>query len=151
MVLNLCQTPTGRVNDGISAIVMSLVEGSPKARPTSIGVQFKWLHKISVCKNGCCGAQVLQVIKQLLAPVVPGNGCPLLTCIFAGHQFMQGLGYLHELGDELAIVSHESKKTLDLSDSGGGRLFTNSIYFAIISNYSLGRDNVSQICNLPVE
>ena len=52
---------------------------------------------------------------------------------------MQGSGYLHELRDETAIVSCEPRKTLDLSDGGGGRPFSNSIYFAVISCYSLGR------------
>ena len=44
----------------------------------------------------------------------------LLACVFARYQFVQGLGYPYELGDELAIVSHEPKKTLDLGDSGEG-------------------------------
>ena len=75
---------------------------------------------IGIGQNGCCGAQMLQFIKRPLAPIVPGDGCPLLTCIFARHQFMQGLGCLHELGDKSVIVPSESMKAPDLSDGGGG-------------------------------
>ena len=32
---------------------------------------------------------------------------------------MQGSGYLHEFGNQLAIVSCEPKKALELSDGGG--------------------------------
>ena len=87
MGLSLCYAPTGMGNDGISPIIMSLVEDSPQARPTSINVQFrrfckmslvedspqarptnidvqfKRLCKIGIGKNGHHGTQVLQVIK----------------------------------------------------------------------------------------
>ena len=106
--LSLCQTPTGIGNDGISPIIKSLIEGSPQTRPASISVQFKRLHKIGVGKNGCCGTQVLQVIKGPLAPAVPGDGCLLLTCVSTGHQFVQGLGYLCES----VIEPNEPKKAI---------------------------------------
>ena len=118
MGLSLCLTPTG-VGGGISPIIMRLVEDMLQVRPTSIGVQFKRLSKIGIGKNGCCGAQALQAIKEPLAPVIPGGGHPFLTIVLAGCQFMQGSGYLDELRDEPVIVSHEPKKALDLSDGGG--------------------------------
>ena len=92
-------------------------------RPTNIIMQFKRLSKISIGKNGPCGAQMFQFIEGPLAPAVPGDGHPLLAYIFARHLFMQGLGYLHELGDKLVIVPHEAKNVLDLSDGGGGGPF----------------------------
>ena len=119
MGISLGQTPTGIGNDGTSPVIISLVEDSPQARSTSIDVQFERLGKIDIGQNGCCGAQTLLVIELLLASVTPGAGSPLLSCILARHQFLQGLDYLHELGDILAIVSHEPKKALYLSDSGG--------------------------------
>ena len=64
---------------------------------------------------------------------------------------MHGLGHLCELGDELAVVTCKPKKTSNLSDGDGHRPFSNSIYFAFVGHYSLGRDNVPQICNLPVK
>ena len=63
---------------------------------------------------------------------------------------MQGSGYLCELGDGLAVITHEPKETSDLS-GGWGRPFSNSIYFAFVSSYSLGRGNVPKVCNLPAE
>ena len=45
MGLSIGRTPTGIGDDGISPIIMSLVENSPHTRPTSIGVQFKKLKK----------------------------------------------------------------------------------------------------------
>ena len=50
---------------------------------------------------------------------------------------MQGSGYLCELGDKFMIIPHEPKKAPDLSDSGGGGQFSDSIYFSLISCYSL--------------
>ena len=151
MGLSLCQTPTGIGNDGSSPVIMSLVDESPQSRPASISVQFKRLHKIGVGKSGCHGAQAFQVIKRLLAPVISGDGHPLLTCILARHQFMQGLGHLCKLGDELTIISCKPKKTLDFSNSGQGGPAFDSIYFSLICHYSLGRNNVPYICKLPAE
>ena len=85
---------------------------------------------------------MLQVVKGLLALVIPGDDHLFLVCIFARHQLMQWLGYLLELGDEPVVITHELQEASDLSDSGGGRAFYNSIYFAFISHDSLGRDNV---------
>ena len=62
-----------------------------------------------------------------------------------------GSGYLCELGDELDIISHEPKKTSDFSNSGGGGPIFDGIYLSLISHYSLDRDNVPKICDLPVE
>ena len=64
---------------------------------------------------------------------------------------MQGLGHLCELGDEPVVITCEPQETSDLCDGGWDRPFSNSIYFALIAYYSLGRDNVPQICDLPAE
>ena len=79
---SLCQTPTNVVDDGISAIIMSLTEDSPQARPTSISMELKRPHEISIGKNRHCGAQVLQVIKGPLTPVIPCDDHFFLACIF---------------------------------------------------------------------
>ena len=47
MGLSLCQTPTGIGDDGISFVVMSLVEDSHQTRSASIGMQFKRLSKLA--------------------------------------------------------------------------------------------------------
>ena len=60
---------------------------------------------------------------------------------------MQGFGYLHKCGNEPAAGTRKPKETLDLHDSGGGRPF----YLTFIDCYSLSRDNVPQVCNLPAE
>ena len=83
MGLSLCQTATGIGDDSIGPIMMSLVEDSPQARPTCIAVQFKRLSKISIGKNGCCGAQTLQVVEGLPAPVVQSDAHPQFACIFS--------------------------------------------------------------------
>ena len=116
--LSLCQTPTGIGNNRISPIFMS-----PWARPTSIGMKFEILHKIGVGKNRHHSAQTLQVIKWLLAPVVPHDGCLLLACIFNRHLSVQQLGYLCELGDESVVITCKPKENSDLSDNGRGRPF----------------------------
>ena len=64
---------------------------------------------------------------------------------------MHGSGHLHELGDELVIVSHEPKKIPDLSGGGGGGPLCDSIYLLLISHYSLSRDDVPQAYNLSAE
>ena len=88
---NLCQTPTGMGNDGISIIIMTLVEDSPQARPASICMEYKRSGEIRIGKNRCHGAQVLQVIKGPLTPVIPPDSHFPLACIFTLGQFMQGL------------------------------------------------------------
>ena len=82
MGISLGQTPAGIKDDGIHPVIMGLVENSPWARPASIGVQLERLGKISIGQNVCCGAQMLQFIKWPLEPVIPGDGQPLLACIF---------------------------------------------------------------------
>ena len=123
--LSLCQTPTCIGDGSISPILM---------RPASIGEQFKRLSKSGIGKNGCCGAQAPQVIKRLLVITIPGDGHPLLTCILIRCHFVQGMGYLCELGDEPMIVSHEPKKALELSDGGGaGPFLIASIFPSLVS------------------
>ena len=148
---SLCQAPTGVGNDGIGPVIMSLIEYSAQTRPTSVCMQFKRPSKSSIGKNRCHGAQVPQLIKWLLAHVIP-NGCSLLlACVFTRHQFMQGLGYLCELGHETVRVSNKPKKTSGLSNSGGGGPIFDGIDLSLIGGYSLGRGNVPQIYNLPAE
>ena len=48
MGLSLGQTPTGIGDDGISPIIPDLVQNSPQAITTSIGVQFEMLSKVSI-------------------------------------------------------------------------------------------------------
>ena len=79
---SLCQTPTGIGNDGISTIIMSLIEDIPQTRPTSIGMEFVRSGEISIGKDRCHGAQVLKVIKGLLKSVIPCNSQFLLAGIF---------------------------------------------------------------------
>ena len=43
------------------------------------------------------------------------------------------------------------KKTSNLSDVSRDRPFFDSIYFTLISGYSLGRDDMPQVGNLPLE
>ena len=76
---SLCQTPIGIGNDGISTIIMSLVEDSPQARPTSVSMEFKRSGEIGRGKNRCCGAQMLQIIRELLTPVIPHDSHFLLV------------------------------------------------------------------------
>ena len=65
-----CQAPTGIDNDGISSVIMTMVEDWPQAKPTSVGVEFKRPLKISVGKNKCHGAQTHHIIEQLLTPAI---------------------------------------------------------------------------------
>ena len=79
------------------------------------------------------------------------DGCPLFTCIFIRHQFVQRLGYLCKLEDKLVIVPSGPKKALDLSDGGRvGPLF-DDIYFLSVGHYTLGRYNVPQVCDLSLD
>ena len=64
---------------------------------------------------------------------------------------MQELSYLHELGDELVVITTKPQETSNLSDSGRVRPSPNSIYITFICCYSLSRDSTSQICDLPLE
>ena len=93
---SLCQTPTGMCYDSIGPFIASLIEDSSLARPASIGMELEKPHKFSTGKNRHHSAQMLQVIEQLLATVIPGDGFFLLAYIFTGQQFMQRLGYLKQ-------------------------------------------------------
>ena len=64
---------------------------------------------------------------------------------------MQRPDYLCKPRDEPVIVPSEPQKALDLSDDGwGGPLFDNT-YFLFIGHYTLGRDDMPQVCDLSVE
>ena len=64
---------------------------------------------------------------------------------------MQGFGYLHKFCNKLPIVTGESQETLDLSDVCQDWPLLNDLYLTFISGYSLARDCMSQIGNLPLE
>ena len=152
MWIGLCQTPTGIGNVSIHTIIMSLIEDSPsQARPTSISMEFQRSGEIDIGKNSCCGAQVLQVFKWLLTAVAPCDNRFLLACILTWGQFMQGSSCLHELWNEPSVIPHKSQKTLDLSDIRRGRPFLDGFYLTLIDGYSLGRNDMPQVGNLPSE
>ena len=130
---------------------MSLVEDSPQGRPTNIGKELKISHEIGTDKNSHCGAQTLQGIKGLLIPVIPYECYFLIAHIFSGYQLMQGSSYLHELWNELSVMLHKPQKTSDLGDISKGRPFLHSVYLTLIGGYTLGRDNMPQVGNLPSE
>ena len=58
---------------------------------------------------------------------------------------MQGLSHL------LAVIHCKSQKTLDLSNIIQDRPFPNGFYFSLISGYSLVRDDMPSVSNLPLE
>ena len=151
MGFSLCQIPTSIGSDGISTIIMSLVEDSPKARSASIGTELKRSHEISIGKNRHCGAQVFQGIKGLLAPVVPHDSCFLLACISMGCHFMQRSSNLCKLQNKPSVILCKPQKALNLSDISRDRPFLDSIYFTLISGYSLGRKDMPQVGNLSSE
>ena len=64
---------------------------------------------------------------------------------------MQGSGYLHEFQAKPTIVTHESQETSNLHDICWDEPLLNSLYLTFISGYSLGRDYMPQIGNLPLE
>ena len=64
---------------------------------------------------------------------------------------MQALGYLCKFGDKLMVISHESQKALDLHDIFWCWPILDSFDFTLISGYSLGRNHMPQIANLPSE
>ena len=151
MGLSLGQGPANIGDDGISPIIMCLVEDSPQARPTCIGMQLEGSGKVGIDQNRHCVTLALQFIKGLLASGIPSDGCPLCTCIFTRHQVMQRLGYLHEFWDELVIVPSECQEAPDLSDSGRDGPHFDNTYFFFVSFYTLGRDVVPQVYDLSVE
>ena len=70
---SLCQAPTSIGFDCIHTILMVLIEGSTKARPTSIGVELKRLVKSTYARIGAV-MQFFQIIKGLLAPATLPDG-----------------------------------------------------------------------------
>ena len=64
---------------------------------------------------------------------------------------MQGLGYLCEFWDKLPIVSHESQEISNLHNICWDWPLLNCFYLPSVSGYSLGRDYMSQVGNLPFE
>ena len=84
MGFGLCQAPTGIGYHCIHTILVGLVEEGPQARPTGIGMELERPGEICIGKNRCSGAQSFQVIKGLLALVVPPDGglflASILTC-----------------------------------------------------------------------
>ena len=81
MGFGICQAPTSIGYDCIHTMLRGLVEDSPQARPTSIGIELKSLCEICIGKDRCSGAQSFQVIKGMLAPVVPSDGGLFLASI----------------------------------------------------------------------
>ena len=129
---------------------MHLQEDGPRPDPQALVCSLKGL-KISIGKNRQCGTQAVHLIKCLLAPAIPTDCNLPPACVFTRCQLMQGLDYLCELGYEQAIIFCEPKRTSDFSKSGVGGPIFDGIYLSLIGHYSLGRDNVSQICDLSVE
>ena len=68
---SLSQAPTSIGYYCICAIFMGLVKNSSQTRTTSISVELERLGEICISKNRCGGTQTLQIIKGLLAPVIP--------------------------------------------------------------------------------
>ena len=81
MGFGLCQAPTSIGYDCIHTILTGLVEDSSQVRPTSIGVELKRHGEVHLGKDRRSGAQPFQVIKGLLAPVLPPNGSLFLVSI----------------------------------------------------------------------
>ena len=74
MGFGLGQAPANTCYYCICSIFMGLIEDSSQTRPTDISVELERLGEVCVSKNRCSGTQSLQVIKGLLAPIVPLNG-----------------------------------------------------------------------------
>ena len=142
---SLAQGSTGIGYYCFGAILPSLIEDSPQTSATSVSMKLEWLSKISICKNGCHGMEFLQVIKGLLTPTVPLNGSLLLAHIFTRCYFVQRPCHLDEFGNEPVVVSHKPQKTSDLHNICGCGPVLDSLDFALISGYSLGRNNMPQI------
>ena len=64
---------------------------------------------------------------------------------------MQGSGYMHKFWDKPLKVSHESQETLNFCDVCWDWPLLNNLYLTFISGYSLGRDYMPQVENLPLE
>ena len=131
---SLCQAPTGIGNDSIGTIITSLIEYKPQPRPTSINMQFKRPRKIGIGKNRHHGAQVLQLIKCFLAPVIQSDCSLLPTCVCTRHQLIQGSGHLCKLRNEPMIISCKPKETMDFSNSdGSGPIFWASTFPSLVT------------------
>ena len=83
MGLHLGQTPASIGDDGISPVIMGLVENSPQARPAFIGVQFEGPRKVGIGQNRHYGTYALHFMKRLLVSGIPSDACPLCTCILS--------------------------------------------------------------------
>ena len=79
---SLAQAPPGIGYYSICAILAGLVENSSQTRPTGISMELERSGEIHLGKNRHGGAQSFQVIKGLLAPAIPLNGCLFLSSIF---------------------------------------------------------------------
>ena len=64
---------------------------------------------------------------------------------------MQGSSHLHELWDKLPIVPGTSQGTLDFSHINWGRPLLAGFYLAFVGGYSLGRYDMPQVGDLPLE
>ena len=85
-----------------------------------------------------------------------GTCCPTEWQPFSCQHFRlkltcAGSCYLHKFRDKPMVISCESQKTLDLCDVCLDWPHFDSFYFALISGYSLGRNHVPQVGNLPSE
>ena len=79
---SLGEAPTSIGYYHVCVIFMGLIENSSQMRPTSISVELERLGEICINKNRSSGTQSLQVIKGLLAPVIPLSGSLFLASIF---------------------------------------------------------------------
>ena len=57
--LSFDQADAGICDYGICPIITGLVEDSPQARCTGIGVQLEKLSEVSIGQDGCCCVQSL--------------------------------------------------------------------------------------------
>ena len=57
--------------------------------------------------------------------------------------FVQRTCHLHELGNESEVVSRESQETSNFGNIGGCGPVLDSLYFALISGYSFGRNDMT--------
>ena len=64
---------------------------------------------------------------------------------------MQELCYLYEVWEKLPIIPCKSQKPSDLSYISWGRSLLNGFYFTLISVYSLGRNDIAWVGDLPLE
>ena len=96
---------------------MGLVEDSPQATSTGIGMQCEswWSWYMPKWALLCTGISDHQII---IDTCHSKWWMPSSTHILTRCQLVQRLGYLSQLGDKLAIVLREPKEAPDLDDSG---------------------------------